>query len=101
MPEVNNPLGHEHFQALAVLYSDQPYVRDRIVEARAAAALMPMKEVLKKVPGKRIIDKIKKIGVKPATWYTWQKATDRPNKQQAKRIEQLTGIPMEKFQGRR
>jgi len=86
MPEVSNPLGHEHFQALAILYGDQPYVQARIKKAEAAASLMPMS---------------KKIGIKRATWYTWMNSQYRPNEVQAKRLQRLTGIPKEKFQARR
>jgi|SRR6516164_8400501 hypothetical protein len=102
MPEVSNPLGHEHFQALAILYGDQPYVQARIKKAEAAASLMPMSLVLERVlPGKSVGEKCKKIGIKRATWYTWMNSQYRPNEVQAKRLQRLTGIPKEKFQARR
>jgi hypothetical protein len=60
-----------------------------------------MSAVLKLVPGSTIIMKALAVGVSRNTWYGWNRGEIRPNKRQAQRLEQLTGIKAERFQGRR
>ena len=62
---------------------------------------MPMKRVLSKVKGKTVEIKKDKIGVSRNTWYSWWCGRSRPNQKQALRLQELTKIPAEKFQGRR
>jgi hypothetical protein len=85
---------------LAALQLDS-YTLDKVRQLDDALELMPMSIVLKKVPGQKPIDKIRTIGVTRSTFYTWLRGDYRPNKVQAKRLAKLTGIPVERFQGRR
>jgi hypothetical protein len=71
------------------------------VQLREAMLLMPMKLVLDKVPGDTVRERAKAVGVSRATWYCWYSGEVRPNKVQAARLQKLTGIKAEKFQGRR
>ena len=63
-------------------------------------SLIPMYLVLDAVPGKSVVEKARAVGVSRNTWYLWYRGEVRPNSVQGKRIEQLTGIKAEKFQGR-
>src|SRR5215472_2475419 len=79
------------------------YTKMHFDQFEEAMLLMPMKNVLAKV-GKKdqsITGKADRVGVSRNTWYRWERGEVRPNKTQAKRLEQLTKIPAEKFQGRR
>lgn len=66
-----------------------------------ALQLLPMAEVLDRLPGKSIIAKCEAAGISRNTWYAWYEGRVRPNKEQAERVAKLTGIPADKFAGRR
>jgi hypothetical protein len=58
--------------------------------------------VLDKVrPGDKTVDKAKLVGVSRNTWYKWHRGEMRPNKYQAAKLSELSGVPAERFQGRR
>lgn len=77
------------------------YTQNAAEVLRTAMTLMPMSMVLDKVPGETIGEKSKRIGISRNSWYAWYGGGVRPNRRQAKRLQRLTGIPAEKFQGRR
>lgn len=77
------------------------YTRISLNNARRALTLMPMNLVLDAVPGDHQSDKARAVRVSRNTWYLWRTGYVRPNSKQAARIAQLTGIPVEKFAGRR
>jgi hypothetical protein len=78
------------------------YQRRAVEQASTALRLMPMSFVLDLVmPGSTIIMKALSVGVSRNTWYMWSRGETRPNKRQAARLAALTGIPAEKFCGRR
>jgi hypothetical protein len=83
------------------LKDPDPYTRAVAQQLRHAMGLMPMSQVLALVPGSTIIMKALSVGVSRNTWYGWNRGEIRPNKRQAQRLEQLTGIKAERFQGRR
>ena len=82
-------------------YAPDLYTKSYLDHFEHAMLLMPMKLVLKKVYGDSVTEKAKRVGVSRNTWYAWHRGEIRPNKIQARRLEQLTDIPAEKFQGRR
>ena len=88
---------------LAALQLDN-YTLDKVRQLDDALELMPMEQVLKTIKtakGATVEDKCRMIGVTRSTFYTWLRGDYRPNKIQAARLEKLTGIRAEKFQGRR
>jgi hypothetical protein len=77
------------------------YIKRDAELLNASLLLMPMKKVLDLVPGTNVTDRCERIGISRNTYYAWYRGEIRPNKHQAKRLQQLTGYPAEKFQGRR
>lgn len=53
---------------------------------------LPMAVVLAKVPGGYAAAKARKIGVTRATYYSWYGGLTRPKRDQAKKLEELTGF---------
>lgn len=89
------------FDAFLRQLNPDDYTKIAAMPLRHALTLMPMREVLAQVPGTTIGDKAERVGVSRNTWYEWKAGKIRPSRQQAARLEQLTKIPAEKFQGRR
>src|SRR5262245_6154477 len=85
---------------LAALPLDDYTLRD-VEILKASLALMPMKKVLDLVPGTTVTDRCERIRISRNTYYAWYRGENRPNKTQAKRLQELTGYPAERFQGRR
>lgn len=77
------------------------YSRDKLKQVSYAVALIPMRLVLDKVKGDTTVEKAKLVGVSRNTWYAWHRGEIRPNKHQAARLSELSGVAAEKFQGRR
>ena len=80
-------------------YRDNPDVARLLIEARQRM-VTPLTKVLAKVPGKTNPEKIRAIGVSKQTYYLWLRGAARPNPAQAARLEELTGISIEKIRGR-
>jgi len=59
--------------------------------------LMPMSEVLIRLPGKDVRERAKRAAISRATYYHWLRGYSRPGQETARRIARLTGIPMEQF----
>jgi DNA-binding XRE family transcriptional regulator len=59
--------------------------------------LMPMIEVLAKVPGETITEKAENCGVTRQMWYLWLRGENRPSLTQATAISEMTGIPVERI----
>ena len=78
-----------------------PYTKTQAMQLTHAMELEPMSKVLALVEGSSITMKALMVGVSRNTWYGWNRGEIRPNKRQAARLEQLTGIKAERFQGRR
>lgn len=55
----------------------------------------PMADVLAKVPGESVTEKCKKIGITRQNYYAWLKGAYRPNRRQARKLAQLTGVAVE------
>lgn len=77
------------------------YSRNVLDHFYLAIRLRPMKDVLPFVPGENVKLKARQIGVSRNTWYAWWSGRVRPNKKQAQRLQKLTSIPANQFQGRR
>jgi hypothetical protein len=77
------------------------YAMAYLDQLETAMLLMPMRIVLDKIYGDSVVEKAKRVGVSRNTWYAWKRGEIRPNKHQAKRLQTLTDIPAERFQGRR
>ena len=90
----------KHIEKLAALLPDD-YSRDKLKQVSYAVELMPMRLVLDKVKGDTTVEKAKLVGVSRNTWYAWYRGEIRPNKHQALKLSELSGVPAEKFQGRR
>lgn len=67
-------------------------IRDRI--------RLPMTEVLDKVPGLTVSDKIERIGVSRQAYYWWLNGKTRPNATQAKKLARMTGYDASEIRGR-
>jgi hypothetical protein len=79
---------------------------DPVVAAAARKALdrlrmLPMSEILDKVPGEQWVDKAKAIGVTRETIYGWLKGRCRPYPQQAQRLAEITGFDADEIRGLR
>ena len=61
---------------------------------------LPMATVLDKVPGMSVVEQARLVGVSRQAWYAWKRGESRPNPQQAKRLEELTGFPADAIRGR-
>ena len=61
--------------------------------------LLPMAEVLDKIPGDSVTEKIKRIGVPRQTWYSWRNGTCRPNLKRSKLLSRLTGYSVAEIKG--
>jgi len=59
----------------------------------------PMSVVLAKVPGETVEQKCVKIGVTRQNYYAWVRGTYRPNAKQAKKLAQITGLPLDAIRG--
>ena len=60
-------------------------------QARARLSL-PMWRVLAKVPGDTVVDKCEMIGISRQAYYDYLRGVSRPNEQQAKKLQSLTGF---------
>ena len=78
-----------------------PYTKTAARQLRHAMTLLPMARVLALVPGDTATAKAERVGVSRNTWYGWNRGVNRPTKVQARRLQHLTGIRAERFQGRR
>jgi hypothetical protein len=78
-----------------------PYTETVAQQLRHALRLTPMSQVLAHVHGENVKIKCEIVGVSRNTWYGWTRGEVRPTKRQAQRLEQITGIKAERFQGRR
>jgi hypothetical protein len=61
--------------------------------------VMPMADILDKVPGSSIAAKAKALGVTRQTCYYWKDGASRPNLVLARRLAKLTGVPVEVIRG--
>lgn len=77
------------------------YTMDALADLRARLALMPMRQVLAKVPAESVKEKAEMIGISRNTYYSFMRGEIRPSRQLALKLESLTGIPAERFRGRR
>jgi hypothetical protein len=102
MPEIAT-LTKTANKALVALAGHLPdaYCKDKFDQLCTALALLPMSAVLDKVPGESVLEKTKLLGISRNTWYCWYRGDIRPNKLQAAKLERLTGVKAELFQGRR
>ena len=68
---------------------------DRSLQARALKLhrqlAIPMAEILAKVPGQSVADKVKLLGITRQAWYGWMNGSSRPSYDKAKQLHQLTG----------
>jgi hypothetical protein len=78
-----------------------PYTATVAEQLRHALRLTPMSQVLAHVQGENVKIKCEIVGVSRNTWYGWTRGEVRPTKRQAKRLQKITGIRAERFQGRR
>jgi len=67
-------------------------LRPKFVKIGRQFQLLPMTKVLAKVPGSKVADKCRRIGVSRTSYYYWRSGYCRPNHKQAKRLSQLTGF---------
>jgi DNA-binding XRE family transcriptional regulator len=61
--------------------------------------LLPMSEIMAKVPGATVVEKAAEIGVSRQTCYYWLQGRSRPSLEQAERIAELTGISVHDIRG--
>jgi len=62
--------------------------------------MLPMADVLNRIPGKTITQKAAACGVSRQAFYAWQRGVSRPNTKQAERLSELTGYDTEDIKGR-
>jgi transcriptional regulator with XRE-family HTH domain len=73
-------------------------LRLRAVRMRSRL-LLPMSEVLSKVPGRTIRERARLVGVTRQAWYQWMDGTARPSAKRAKQLERITGYPADEIRG--
>ena len=61
--------------------------------------LLPMSEILSKVPGRTVSEKAKAAGVTRQCFYWWMNGVTRPNGRRAKVLAKLTGYSPEEIRG--
>jgi DNA-binding XRE family transcriptional regulator len=74
--------------------SDDEGLRLRALQIRRRLQL-PMSEILAKVKGDTVAEKIKLIGVSRQAYYKWVNGQSRPSGKIAKRLSELTGYSLE------
>ena len=70
--------------------SSDPSLQARALKLQRQLTI-PMSEILEKVPGKTIGDKIKLLGITRQAWYQWMNGTSRPSQKRAEHLHKLTG----------
>ena len=70
-----------------------------LAEQLLARIQLPMSKVLEKVPGHSVTDRARCIGVTRATYYSWFDGFSRPKRDQARKLEELTGFPANLIHG--
>jgi hypothetical protein len=70
------------------------------IEALQNRLRNPMKDILAKIPGKSLTARAKAVGVSRQTMYVWADEKFRPTDQQAAKIAELTGVPVEIIRGK-
>jgi hypothetical protein len=63
--------------------------------------MLPMTEVIDKVPGETWVAKAATIGVTRVTLHGWLTGRCRPYPQQAQRLAEITGFPADEIRGTR
>ena len=66
-------------------------IRDRFV--------LPIQEVLDRVPGRFVVDKAASVGVSRQSFYAWLHGISRPSLRQAKQLAKLTGYSVDDIRG--
>lgn len=66
---------------------------------RSKVLLLPMSEVLKRVPGNSLASKARFLGVSKETCHGWNKGAWRPNEKQARKLAKVTGINLAQIRG--
>lgn len=74
-------------------------ITHQATKMRAKLMLLPMSDVLKKVPGKTLASKARYIGVAKETCHGWYKGAWRPSKETAQKLSKITGYPIEEIYG--
>ena len=64
-----------------------------LAEQLLARIRLPMSKVLLKIPGETVAERARAIGVTRATYYSWFDGFSRPKRDQARKLEELTGFP--------
>ena len=85
--------------AQALVDADIDASERALAEQLLARIRLPMSKVLDKVPGAYPAAKAREIGVTRATYYSWYGGLSRPKRDQAKKLEQLTGFPANLIHG--
>lgn len=65
----------------------------------ARITMVPMNDILAKVPGETQIAKARHLGVSRETLYGWVTGRSRPYPEQAKKLQDITGIPAHEIRG--
>lgn len=79
--------------------SRDPSLSRHAKKMRAKALLLPMSEILKKVPGQTLASKARFLGVSKETCHGWNKGAWRPNEKQARKLAKVTGINLTLIRG--
>lgn len=78
-----------------------PLVAASVQKALDRIKMLPMSEIVDKIPGKDATAKAKLLGVTRETIYGWLNGRCRPYPQQALRLSELTGFSADEIRGTR
>lgn len=71
----------------------------RVLDELYVHMRLPMQDVLAKVPGESVGDKVAAIGVSRTAYHEWMRESFRPNRFQAAKLAELTGFSAEAIHG--
>lgn len=71
----------------------------RTRKGRQVRLALPIEAVLKRVPGKTVTEKAKRIGISRQAYYTWLTGRARPSEEQAYRLAEITKLSASKIRG--
>lgn len=74
-------------------------LKRRVERIKYQMGLVPMVEVMDKVPGQTVSSKCRLMGITRQAYYGWINGEYRPSRKQAKQLEKITGINADEISG--
>jgi hypothetical protein len=86
--------------ALALDEGAADHVLRNLERLQARLQLVPMADILAKLPDDTVTARAKRLGITRQAYYDWVNGKSRPNIKQARRLQKLTGFTVQEIRGR-